>query len=138
MPPQPLKVMIVDDDETTLEVTSAVLEDRGYEVVKRDSAIGTTMAILREQPEVVLLDVHMPGLTGDRLAELVAPRKGRAAPIVILHSGSTRAELEQLALRCGAAGIIEKTRDPFDFIRSFERVVARSRGTRKSSGEPVR
>jgi CheY-like chemotaxis protein len=107
---QRFKVMVVDDDATTLEVTSVMLEQRGYEVVRRDSALGTTMAILRERPEVVLLDVHMPGLTGDRLAELVTPRKGKRAPLVILHSGSNRAELEQLATRCGAAGIMASSR----------------------------
>jgi CheY-like chemotaxis protein len=129
---QSLKIMIVDDDQTTLEVTAAVLESHGHQVVKRDSALGTTMAILREQPAVVLLDVHMPGLSGDRLAELVTPRKGKPSPMVILHSGSNRKQLELLAARCGAAGIIEKTGDPLDFIRAFERVVARSRGSRQS------
>jgi CheY-like chemotaxis protein len=135
---QRLKIMVVDDDATTLEVTSVVLEQRGYEVLKRDSALGTTMAILREQPEVVLLDVHMPGLTGDRLAELVTPRKGKRPPLVILHSGSNRAELEQLATRCGAAGIIEKTSDPYEFVRRFERLVAQHRHVLKSDAEPSR
>jgi CheY-like chemotaxis protein len=135
---QRLKVMVVDDDATTLQVTSAVLEQRGYEVLTRDSALGTTMAILRERPEVVLLDVHMPGLTGDRIAELVGPRKGKRAPVVILHSGSNRAELEALAARCGAAGIIEKTADPFEFVRRFERVMTQHRHALKSEADPTR
>jgi CheY-like chemotaxis protein len=135
---QRLKVMVVDDDATTLEVTSAVLEQRGYEVVKRDSALGTTMAILRERPEVVLLDVNMPGLSGDRIAELVGPRKGKRSPVVILHSGSNRAELEALAQRCGASGIIEKTADPFEFVRRFERVMAQNRHALKSEADPTR
>jgi len=135
---QPLKIMIVDDDETTLEVTAAVLESRGYQVIKRDSAIGTTMAILREQPAVVLLDVHMPGLNGDRLAELVTPRNGKPTPMVILHSGSKRAELEPLAARCGAAGIIEKTGDPLDFMRCFERLVTRIRSARRGGADSSR
>ena len=135
---QRFKVMVVDDDATTLEVTSVVLEQRGYDVLKRDSAIGTSMAILRERPEIVLLDVHMPGLTGDRLAELVGPRKGKRSPVVILHSVSNRAELEQLAARCGASGIIEKTGDPLEFVRRFERIVAQNRHVLKSDAEPQR
>ncbi len=96
------------------------------------------MAILRERPEVVLLDVNMPGLTGDRLAELVSPRMGKDAPLMILHSGGARSELEQLAKRCGAKGILEKTGDGFEFIRRFERLLARNRNTRPNEGEPQR
>jgi two-component system phosphate regulon response regulator PhoB len=122
---QRLKIMIVDDDATVLEVTAAVLEQRGYEVKTRESALGTSLAISREKPDVVLLDVHMPGLSGDRLAELMVPRPGRFAPLIILHSASPREELEQLAASCGAADIIEKVASPLEFIRRFESVVAR-------------
>jgi len=135
---QRLKVMVVDDDVTTLEVASAALEQRGHEVLKRDSAIGTTMAILRERPDVLLLDVHMPGLSGDRLAELLEPRMGKRSPVVILHSGRDRAELERLASRCGAAGIIEKTSDPQELVRSFERIVARNRHFLRGNADPPR
>jgi CheY-like chemotaxis protein len=135
---QRLKVMVVDDDPTTLEVASALLEQRGHQVLKRNSSIGTTMAILREKPEVVLLDVNMPGLSGDRLAELVSPRMGKSAPVLILHSGSSRDELEQLARRCGAQDILEKTGDPFEFIRRFERLMAQHKSLRSSSNDPPR
>ena len=131
-----LKVMIVDDDTTTLEVAGALLEQRGHEVLARSSAIGTTMAILREEPDVVVLDVHMPGVSGDRLAELVAPRKGKKPPIIILHSGSERSEVERLAERCGAVGVIEKTGDAFEFIRQFERLLAQQRSIRRESPSP--
>jgi CheY-like chemotaxis protein len=124
MNPQ-IKVMVVDDDATVLEVTAAVLEQRGYEVSTRESAIGTSLAIIREKPDVVLLDVHMPGLSGDRLAELMGPRAGRASPLVILHSASGREELERLAASCGAADVIEKTTSPLDFIRRFESILAK-------------
>jgi CheY-like chemotaxis protein len=124
---QKLRIMVVDDDETTLQVTVALLEQRGHEVIPRNRALGTTLAILRDKPDVVLLDVHMPGLSGDRLVDLVAPRKDRPRPIIILHSASTRAELEELAQRCGVAGVIEKSGDAFEFIRRFEQVLSASR-----------
>jgi CheY-like chemotaxis protein len=131
---QKLRIMVVDDDETTLEVTAALLESRGHEVIQRNSALGTTLAILRDKPAVVLLDVHMPGLSGDRLVELVAPRKDRPRPIIILHSASTLSELEQLAQRCGAAGVIEKTGDGLEFIKRFEQVLS----TNRRAAEPAR
>lgn len=122
----PLKIMIVDDDLTTLEVLSAILEEEGHTVTKRDTPLGTTHAILQEKPDVVLLDLRMPGLSGDRLAGLIATRRADP-PILILHSSSPRVELEALAKRCGASGAIEKTADPAEFRRRFEAIVTRVR-----------
>ena len=45
---KPLKVMLVDDDALALEVAAVALESRGHDVVKRDKAIGTLLAIRRE------------------------------------------------------------------------------------------
>jgi CheY-like chemotaxis protein len=122
---QPLKVMVVDDDATVLEVTAAVLEQHGYDVRTRESALGTSLAIIREKPDVVLLDVHMPGLSGNRLAELMAPKPGRVSPLVILHSASSLSELEQLAAGCGAADVMEKTANPVAFMRRFESILVK-------------
>ena len=119
-----LRIMVVDDDPTTLEVTSALLEQRGYEVLKRESALGTTLAIMRDQPDVVLLDIQMPGLSGDKLVELVSPKKAARAPVILLHSAASRLELDALARRCGAAGAIEKTGDPLEFMMRFEQALA--------------
>ena len=131
---QPLRVMIVDDDETVLDITAALLEQHGYLVSKRASAIGTSLAMRREKPDVVLLDVNMPGLTGDRLAELMISRDGRASALVILHSSSSLAELERLAASCGAAEVIEKT-SPGEFLRHFEAALARhGLGARRNAG----
>jgi DNA-binding NtrC family response regulator len=124
-----LRIMIVDDDATTLEVTGALLEEQGHEVIKRQNALGTTLAIIQDRPDVVLLDIRMPGLSGDKLVELVSPKKDMPKPIIILHSSSKRAELESLARRCGAAGSIEKTGDAAEFIRRFEQALGAPHST---------
>src|SRR5688500_14765579 len=81
-----LRIMIVDDDATTLAVTAAILEEPGHAVIKRQNALGTTLAIIQDRPDVVLLDIRMPGLSGDKLVELVTPKKDMPKPIIILHS----------------------------------------------------
>ena len=75
-----------------------------------EATFGATAAVLRERPHVVLLDVTMPGLDGQSLAE--AMRRGRAAETsIIFYSGRSRAHLAELAERHGALGFIEKTID---------------------------
>lgn len=119
-----LKILIVDDDSISLGVTVALLEDCGHDVHQRSSALGTMVAVRREKPDVVLLDVQMPGLTGDMLSTLLIDAKLEYEPIVILHSTTAAAELEALAKSCKAAGFIEKTSDHRAFLRAFERIVA--------------
>jgi CheY-like chemotaxis protein len=118
----PRKILVVDDDPTTLEMIGALLEAQGHSVVLRDTALGTTQVIIRDCPDVVLLDVRMPGLSGDKLAELISSRRGRE--IVVLYSGSPQRELGELARRCGAAGFITKTSNPSEFLERFESILA--------------
>jgi len=119
-----LKVMVVDDDALVLEVAAATLESRGYLVTTRESALGTTLAIRRERPDIVLLDVHMPGLSGDSLAKVLFEARSGHEPVVILYSATDAEELGQLARSCGAAGAIEKSSDPTHLIRRLEQIVA--------------
>jgi CheY-like chemotaxis protein len=121
-----LKVMVVDDDSVSLSVAVAVLEDAGYSVQQRESALGTVVAVRREKPDVVLLDLRMPGLNGDTLTGLLLDAKTEHPPIVILHSSTNVPELERSTKICNAAGFIEKTSDKQAFLRSFERIVTRA------------
>jgi DNA-binding NtrC family response regulator len=116
-----MKVMIIDDDATTLHVLEAAIERLGHEVVVRDESLGTVNAVAKEKPDVAVLDVRMPGLGGDRLANLLLERN--PALIVILHSSVPLPELERMARLCGAAGCIEKSGDPTKFADAFDRLV---------------
>src|SRR5262245_45595791 len=78
------RVMVGADDPLACQVISAILGSRGYEVSVRSEALGTLATITRERPDVVILDVNMPGLSGDALARLVAQRTSGTR--VILHS----------------------------------------------------
>ena len=75
----PLKVLIVDDDRTCREMIDAVLSELGHTVLTRDNPLGTSAEILRERPDVVLLDINMPTLSGDELLRTI--RQGSLADI---------------------------------------------------------
>jgi DNA-binding response OmpR family regulator len=129
-----MKVLIVDDELTTLDLYGALLEDEGHEVLTRDRAMGTTPVILSEQPDVVLVDVSMPGLPGDELIRLMRENPRARNVNVVLFSARPSQELAALAERCGARGYLEKTPDHESFLSSF-RELASSVG---SAGRPSR
>ena len=118
-----LKVLVVDDDPIVLEVTRARLEAAGYEVVIREDGVGTSNAVAQENPDVVLLDITMPGISGEAIAKLITHNPKRAAVSVIFHSTRGQAELDVLASECRALGAIEKTNNSALFRLQFERLV---------------
>jgi DNA-binding response OmpR family regulator len=86
------------------------LEARGYEVVTLESPLTLFRALQEHTPDLVLLDVSMPALDGDKAAQLVRRSGAARCPIVFL-SDRPRAELAALSASSGAAGHIVKTND---------------------------
>ena len=117
---KPLRVILVDDDETSLLLMQAQLASEGYHVTTRSHSLGTSAEVCRENPDLVVLDVRMPGLSGDELADLLVAN-GTA---VILHSGEEENTLRDLAKQAGALGYIVKSDDRRHFIDEFNRLAA--------------
>jgi len=123
-------VLVVDDDPILLEVTRARLSRAGWEVFVRDHALGTAQWIAAHRPEIVLLDVSMPALTGDALAGVLR-RNGLDQDVgIILHSGLSVDELSALKDSTGALGAIQKTGNEALFMSEFDRLVDTFRARR--------
>jgi CheY-like chemotaxis protein len=120
------KIVVIDDSEIVLEVTKAALEGAGYDVVTHDRPAGCVALILHEKPELVLMDVNMPGLGGDTIVSVL----GKAAPtsetIVLLHSSLSADVLRGKASAAGAHGFIQKSGDLFGLTREVGRWLKRS------------
>jgi CheY-like chemotaxis protein len=102
------KILVVDDSDLCRDLTRMMLEGFGYEVVTLESGLGLSRALGREKPDLVLLDVSMPALQGNQVADVARQHKLHRCPIV-LFSDRPAQELSVLARDCGAAGFIPKT-----------------------------
>ena len=104
--PRPSIVHVVDDDEAVRDSMRALLESYGIEVRAYASA-GEFLHANPGQPKgCVLLDLHMPGMTGLELLETLQARRSRIP--VILITGRSDSSLKQRAARAGAVTLIEK------------------------------
>jgi CheY-like chemotaxis protein len=120
-----MKVLVVDDDPVVLVMTEAVLQSLGHEVITRDRALGTSAAIYVQRPDVVLIDVEMPGLSGDELVRISHEKfavEGHEIAF-IFYSGHEREELERLVEETGAVGAIDKASGPTGLARQFSEIV---------------
>jgi len=100
------KILVVDDDEMHLYTTKELLQDEHCEVITHKSkyGVGVTNLVRELQPDLILLDVNMPGLSGDMLAKLL---RWRNAPF-LFYSSNDEDSLRELASRHGAKGYICK------------------------------
>ena len=111
-------ILVVDDSGVTLKIIRLFLKDAGFEVLTRSRPIGTTAEILRMKPDLVLLDVLMPGLTGDKLTKII--RQSDKETKIVLFSAKENNELRELSRECGADGYIKKTTDRHEFINKVK------------------
>lgn len=117
------KVLIVDDEGPIRQVLSAALKDEGYDV--RDAENGEMgLQLIREfQPEVVLLDIWMPGKL-DGMAVLLEARKGLANADIVMMSGHGTIETAVRATRLGAWDFIEKPLSMDKMIVTLQNLLA--------------
>jgi CheY-like chemotaxis protein len=103
----PARVLIVDDDPAVTEVLSLLLEDSGYLTSVAFNGQHALESIMKAPPDVVLLDLQMPVMSGWEL-HYTLRRHGLGLPIVFMTAGQD-AMVE--ATRHGADGYLSK---PFD------------------------
>lgn len=122
-----MRALIIDDDDIARELLRSTLEDAKLEVFELPSPIGATKKIIDEKINVVVLDVMMPEVSGDKLARLLRgnPKMGRVG--IILVSSLPPEELRKLQRESGADAIVEKSRIRHDLVRAVERASKHSR-----------
>lgn len=121
-----MKVLIVDDSELTIRGVTRELEAVGWEVESRTRIIGTIATILKFKPDVVLLDISMPGGEGQHFVKLIVSSI-RIPPCVLFYSERSEEELKELTREFKAYGFVRKAdsigrlaRIIEQFVRSFK------------------
>jgi DNA-binding response OmpR family regulator len=112
-------IMVVDDEIINLKIVDSMLKYEGYRTILLNDPVGAVESAKENQPDVILLDVSMPGLTGfDVCAELKRDPSTNSIPILFL-SGQTTSEFVIKGLELGAQDYITK---PFNETELIARV----------------
>ena len=114
----PFRILIADDERDTASMLAAILRDEGHEthVVLRGDEVLEIDRLVR--PDVVILDVNMPGMSGFAVAREIRTRRGIAAPLLIAISGKwTRKEDQQLGEAAGFDHYLLKPCDPAEVVQ---------------------
>jgi CheY-like chemotaxis protein/Zn ribbon nucleic-acid-binding protein len=119
-----IKILCVDDDPLILQMLGDILRFRGYTVVTApDGEMGLDAAV-RERPDLVLLDVMMPGIDGFEVCRLLkADPNLKAIPVVIL-TAMNDPKLSARAFEAGAILALQKTAETTAVLRTIEAALA--------------
>lgn len=106
------EVVYVDDDPLAREVVREALEGGGHVVRLAESGTEMMRHLLERPAQVVILDVHMPEMTGDRLARILRKSLDPPLPRIVLFSALAVAELRRIGRKVGATGFCRKGASP--------------------------
>ena len=109
------KILMVDDELDLLAGLIYLLREDGIDVETHDSIITLPLIIRQANPDLILLDLTMPALSGAAVFKMGRKRLRSDAPLV-LFSGCSFEQLAESAEELGADGFIAKSEEPLDII----------------------
>jgi PleD family two-component response regulator len=102
------KILVVDDDEKHLISTQEILTIEGYEVFTYSWWLGVTNFVKKLKPDLVLLDINMPALSGTGLSSLLLSNSGTKNIPIVFYSSNDEDSLRKAVSEYGARGYISK------------------------------
>ena len=113
------RVLIVEDQPDNRLLVSKVLRRAGYHTLESDRADGLLTLVNRERPDLILMDIGLPGRSGyDAVRELKADRATANIPIVALTAYAMQQDRQQ----CLSAGCCDYLSKPLDISGLVETV----------------
>ena len=106
---QKKRVMIVEDDMGVRDELVALLQNAGYDALVLQDFMNSKVEILKQNPDLVLLDINIPGLNGELLLHEL--RKESEVPVIMVTSRTSEVD-EVLSMSYGADDYITKPYNP--------------------------
>lgn len=120
-------ILVADDDMDIRDLVAFKLEQAGYDVVAVDNGLAALTAAVENPPDLVVLDVMMPGMSGIDVCRQLRQEQGtKALPIILLTARAQEGDVE-VGFGAGADDYIVKPFSPRELVSRVEAVLARMR-----------
>lgn len=121
----PERVLIADDDQVTCDLLSFKLTRAGYSVLTAGDGAAALAQILEDPPDLAILDVMMPGLSGFDVLRKVRQNPATANMAIILLTARTRESDVDTGFASGAQDYIRKPFSPTELLHRVKAVLDR-------------
>jgi len=102
-------ILVIDDSATIREGVRGALAEKGYEVLTAQDPVQGLMIARDKQPQLIVLDIQMPGGGGSTLYERLKSLDLTSQIAVVLYSALTPIEIEQMTMLPPEATLVSKT-----------------------------
>ena len=106
------KILVIEDDPGSRRLTEFTLKREGYEVLTAGNGLEGLNRINRDQPDLVILDVMLPGIDGYEIARRIRSQPETEKLPILMLSGKVRAEDKTTGLQVGANDYLSKPASP--------------------------
>ena len=124
---EPATILVVDDEETFMGIVTTLLEQEGHRVVPAPDGDAALAAIDRQSPDLIVLDLELPGMSGLELLNRLRPRVD--VPIIVVSGHDAESE-RVLAFDLGADDYVVKPFLVREFAARVRSSLRRARSTR--------
>ncbi len=128
-------ILVVDDDVPILRLVRAKLQADGYSVMTAGTGEGALAALEEERPDLVVLDLMMPGMDGFETMQRI--REDSNVPIILLTARSGASDKIQ-GLDLGADDYVTKPFNPDELSSRIAAVLRRTTGVAKPTNQVLR
>ena len=118
----PSRILVVDDDQAIAEMVGIVLRGRGFEVATSPDGASALEAFPRLRPDLVLLDLMLPGMDGIEVCRRI--RRESGVPIIMLTARTDTADVVE-GLEAGADDYLTKPFEPEELVARIKARVRR-------------
>jgi len=115
------KILIVDDEPDVVALIARTLAGDGFEVIKAYDGIGALDLISTEKPDLVLLDLMMPMMSGYEVCQQIKSNPQTSAIPVLCVSSAHTPDARAHSLKAGAAALVTKPFLPKELIAQIRR-----------------
>jgi CheY-like chemotaxis protein len=121
--PVSLKILLADDSVTAQNMGKKILSDAGFEVVAVSNGSAALKKIPEVKPDLVILDIYMPGYTGLEVCQKIKDSKQTVSLPVLLTVGKLEPFKARDASRVGADGFIVKPFEATELLATIKRIM---------------
>ena len=116
-------VLVIEDNEKNRYLISFILKAAGYSVIEAVTGEEGVERVQEEQPDLVLMDIQLPGIDGYETTRRIRSFPGREKiPIIALTSYAMTGDRER-ALAAGCTGYIEKPLNPDTIVAEIQKIL---------------
>lgn len=118
------KILIIEDDKDISLSLAVRLKSKGYQISTAEDAWQGVQNALREQPDLILLDIGMPGGGGFSVIERLASNPNAPMTPVIVLTASRQPEIRERAEAYGVSGYFEKPYNAEELLETIGTTLA--------------